>query len=134
VAHLTVGDFRNWLLSDAVDSAARSGAPGITPEMAAAVSKIMRNQDLIWCPKRCQVVTAFQTPLVARTSVDQLQQPPTDDAAGIAWQLLDGLLYGSGDAVIGINPATDNDAQVMRLVSMMDEIIRVTASRHSRAC
>jgi ethanolamine ammonia-lyase large subunit len=69
----------------------------------------------------------------ARTSVSGCNQPPTDDAAGIAASLLDGLLYGSGDAVIGINPATDKRAKVMRLVSMMDEIIRVTASRHSRA-
>lgn len=127
VAHLTVGDFRNWLLSDAVDSAALAAvAPGITPEMAAAVSKIMRNQDLILVAIKCQVVTAFRSTIGLPGRLSTRLQPnhPTDDAAGIAASLLDGLLYGSGDAVIGINPATDNVPQVMRLVSMMDEIIQ----------
>ena len=127
VAHLTVGDFRNWLLSDAVDSAALAAvAPGITPEMAAAVSKIMRNQDLILVAKKCQVVTAFRSTIGLPGRLSTRLQPnhPTDDAAGIAASLLDGLLYGSGDAVIGINPATDNVPQVMRLVGMMDEIIQ----------
>lgn len=127
VSHLTVGDFRNWLLSDDVDSAVLSKlAPGITPEMAAAVCKIMRNQDLILVAKKCRVVTAFRDTIGLPGRMSTRLQPnhPTDDATGIAASLLDGLLYGSGDAVFGINPATDNVPQVMKLVSMMDEIIQ----------
>ncbi|CAN5172402.1 ethanolamine ammonia-lyase subunit EutB [soil metagenome] len=126
VSHLTVGDFRNWLLGDAVDSEALAAlAPGITPEMAAAVSKIMRNQDLILVAKKCRVVTRFRNTLGLPGRMATRLQPnhPTDDASGIAASLLDGLLYGSGDAVIGINPATDNVPQVIKLVTMMDEII-----------
>lgn len=127
IHHLTVGDFRNWLLSDAVDSAALAAvAAGITPEMAAAVSKLMRNQDLILVAQKCRVVTAFRNTIGLPGRLSTRLQPnhPTDDAAGIAASLLDGLLYGSGDAVIGINPATDNVPQVVKLVGMLDEIIQ----------
>ena len=126
VRHLTVGDFRNWLLSDAADSAALSAlAPGVTPEMAAAVSKIMRHQDLILVAKKCNVVSAFRNTLGLRDHMATRLQPnhPTDDSTGIAASILDGLLYGSGDAVIGINPATDNVAQVSRLLHMLGDII-----------
>ena len=127
ISHLSVGDFRNWLLSDAVDSAMLVAvAAGITPEMAAAVSKIMRNQDLILAAQKCCVVTGFRGTIGLPGRLSTRLQPnhPTDDAAGIAASLLDGLLYGSGDAVIGINPATDNVPQVIMLVEMMDEIIQ----------
>ena len=127
ISHLTVGDFRNWLLGDDVDSTVLSAvAPGITPEMAAAACKIMRNQDLILVAQKCRVVTAFRGTIGLPGRLSTRLQPnhPTDDAAGIAASLLDGLLYGSGDAVIGINPATDNVPQVIRLVSMLDEIIQ----------
>jgi len=123
---LTVGDFRNWLLSDAADSATLAAvAPGITPEMAAAVSKVMRNQDLILVAQKCRVVTAFRNTIGLPGRLSTRLQPnhPTDDASGIAASLLDGLLYGSGDAVLGINPATDNLPQVIRLVNMLAEII-----------
>jgi len=126
VRHLTVGDFRNWLLSDAADSAALSAlATGVTPEMAAAVSKIMRHQDLILVAKKCNVVSAFRNTLGLRDHMATRLQPnhPTDDSTGIAASILDGLLYGSGDAVIGINPATDNVAQVSRLLHMLGDII-----------
>ncbi len=126
VSHLTVGDFRNWLLSDAADTDALVAlAPGITPEMAAAVSKLMRNQDLILVAKKCKVVTAFRNTIGLPGRMATRLQPnhPTDDVTGIAASLLDGLLYGSGDAVIGINPATDNVAQVMKLVHMMADVI-----------
>ncbi len=126
ISHLTVGDFRNWLLGDDVDSATLSAvAPGITPEMAAAVSKIMRNQDLILVAKKCRVVTAFRNTigLAGRLSTRLQPNHPTDDATGIAASLLDGLVYGSGDAVFGINPATDNVPQVVNLVTMMADII-----------
>lgn len=127
IRHLTVGDFRNWLLSDAVDSATLAAvAPGITPEMAAAVSKIMRNQDLILAAQKCRVVTAFRSTigLAGRLSTRLQPNHPVDDAAGIAASLLDGLLYGSGDAVIGINPASDHVPQVVHLLTLMDEIIQ----------
>ena len=126
ISHLTVGDFRNWLLSDAVDSVVLTAvAPGITPEMAAAVSKLMRNQDLILAAQKCAVVTVFRNTIGLPGRLSTRLQPnhPTDGVAGIAASLLDGLLYGSGDAVIGINPATDNVPQVVKLLSMMDEII-----------
>jgi ethanolamine ammonia-lyase large subunit len=126
IAHLTVGDFRNWLLGDAADEAVLAAvAPGITPEMAAAVSKIMRVQDLILVARKCRVVTRFRNTIGLEGRMATRLQPnhPTDDATGIAASLLDGLLYGSGDAVIGINPATDNVPQVIKLVTMLDEII-----------
>jgi ethanolamine ammonia-lyase large subunit len=126
IAHLTVGDFRNWLLGDEADAAVLAAvSPGITPEMAAAVSKIMRVQDLVLVAKKCRVTTRFRNTvgLPGRMSTRLQPNHPTDDATGIAASLLDGLLYGSGDAVIGINPASDNVPQVIRLVSMLDEII-----------
>lgn len=126
VAHLTVGDFRDWLLGDAADSEALARlAPGITPEMAAAVSKIMRIQDLVLVARKCRVVTRFRNTTGLPGTLSTRLQPnhPLDDPSGIAASLLDGLLYGSGDAVIGINPATDNVPQVMRILGMFDDII-----------
>jgi ethanolamine ammonia-lyase large subunit len=126
IAHLTVGDFRNWLLGDVADELALAAvARGITPEMAAAVSKIMRIQDLILVAKKCRVVTRFRNTIGLAGHMSTRLQPnhPTDDATGIAASVLDGLLYGSGDAVIGINPATDNVPQVIKIVTMLDEII-----------
>ncbi|MDK2779453.1 MAG: ethanolamine ammonia-lyase subunit EutB [Pseudomonadota bacterium] len=126
ISHLTVGDFRNWLLSDHADSAMLARVrDGITPEMAAAVSKIMRNQDLILVAQKCRVTTAFRNTIGLPQRLSTRLQPnhPTDDMNGIAASILDGLLYGSGDAVIGINPATDNVAQATRLMKLMDEVI-----------
>jgi ethanolamine ammonia-lyase large subunit len=126
VRHLTVGDFRNWLLGDAADTAALTAlAPGLTPEMVAAVSKICRLQDLMLIARKCSVVTRFRGTLGLPGRLSTRLQPnhPTDDARGIAASLLDGLLHGSGDAVIGINPATDSVPQVMRLLHLLDEVI-----------
>ncbi len=126
ISHLTVGDFRNWLLSDYADSDMLTQVrAGITPEMAAAVSKIMRNQDLILVAQKCRVVTAFRSTIGLEKRLSTRLQPnhPTDDMNGIAASILDGLLYGSGDAVLGINPATDNVAQSTRLMKLMDEVI-----------
>jgi len=126
IAHLTVGDFRDWLLSDAADSAMlASVAPGITPEMAAAVSKLMRNQDLILVARKCRVVTRFRNTIGLPGHLAVRLQPnhPTDDLRGIAASMVDGLLYGAGDAVIGINPATDSIPALTRLVHMLDELI-----------
>ncbi|MGJ7487550.1 ethanolamine ammonia-lyase subunit EutB [Variovorax sp. LT2P21] len=126
IAHLTVGDFRDWLLSDAADSAVLARvAPGITPEMAAAVSKLMRNQDLILVARKCRVVTRFRNTLGLPGHLAVRLQPnhPTDDLRGIAASMVDGLLYGAGDAVIGINPATDSVPALTRLVHMLDEVI-----------
>lgn len=126
ISHLTVGDFRDWLLSDAADSATlKRVSPGITPEMAAAVSKLMRNQDLILVAKKCHVVTAFRNTIGLPGHLSVRLQPnhPTDDPRGIAASILDGLLYGSGDAVIGINPATDSIPALMDLYCLVDEVI-----------
>jgi ethanolamine ammonia-lyase large subunit len=127
ISHLTVGDFRNWLLSDlATPEVLAQVRPGITPEMAAAVCKIMRNQDLILVAKKCHVTTAFRNTIGLPGHLSTRLQPnhPTDDVTGIAASLLDGLLYGSGDAVLGINPATDNVAQAIKLMQLMDEVIQ----------
>jgi ethanolamine ammonia-lyase large subunit len=127
VSHLTVGDFRNWLLSDiATPGVLAKIRPGLTPEMVAAVSKLMRNQDLILVAKKCQITTAFRNTIGLSGRLSTRLQPnhPTDDMAGIAASILDGLLYGSGDAVIGINPATDNVAQAKKLMVMMDSVIQ----------
>ena len=125
VAHLTVGGLRDWLLSYAADEAALAAlAPGITPEIAAAVSKLMRNQDLIAAAVKCRVVTRFRNTLGLKGTLASRLQPnhPTDDPRGIAVSTLDGLLYGVGDAVIGVNPATDSVANGLRLVEMLDRI------------
>lgn len=126
ISHLTVGDFRNWLLRYETNSQLLAQvAPGITPEMAAAVSKIMRVQDLILVASKCQVVTRFRNTLGLPKRLSTRLQPnhPTDDPAGVAATLLDGLLYGNGDAVIGINPATDNLQAVTELMKMLDDVI-----------
>jgi len=126
IAHLTVGGFRDWLLSDAADSAALARVhTGITPEMAAAVSKLMRNQDLILVARKCRVVTRFRNTigLPGRLSVRLQPNHPTDSPQGIAVSMLDGLLYGAGDAVIGINPATDSIPALVDLLHLMDEVI-----------
>ncbi|NCC30335.1 MAG: ethanolamine ammonia-lyase subunit EutB, partial [Gammaproteobacteria bacterium] len=126
VAHLSVGDFRNWLLSEQADTASLCAlAPGLTPEMVAAVSKIMRVQDLVLVARKCRVVTAFRNTLGLPGRMATRLQPnhPTDDPTGIAAAILDGLLYGNGDAVIGINPASDNPGAVTTLLRMLDDII-----------
>jgi ethanolamine ammonia-lyase large subunit len=125
VAHLTVGEFRDWLLSDeATTSALAALAPGIMPEMAAAVSKISRLQDLMVMAAKCSVVTRFRNTvgLPGRLSVRLQPNHPTDDVRGIAASILDGLLLGSGDAVIGVNPATDSPERAHSLLCMLDEI------------
>jgi ethanolamine ammonia-lyase large subunit len=125
IAHLTVGGFRDWLLSDdATREALAEIAPGVTPEMAAAVSKICALQDLMVIASKCTVVTRFRNTvgLPGRLSVRLQPNHPTDDARGIAASILDGLLLGAGDAVIGINPATDSPDQAHRLLSMLEDI------------
>ncbi len=127
VAHLTVGGFRDWLLSDAANEASLSAlAPGLTPEMVAATSKLCRNQDLILIAQKCRVVTRFRNTigLAGRMSTRLQPNHPTDDPSGIAASLLDGLMYGNGDAVIGINPASDSIAAVSTLLYMLDEVIQ----------
>ena len=127
VKALTVGAFRDWLLSDeATTKSLASLAPGLTPEMVAAVSKLMRNQDLIAVARKISVITRLNNTigLPGRLSVRLQPNHPTDDAKGILASVIDGLLYGSGDAVIGINPATDNVAIVSNLLAMVDEVRR----------
>ncbi|WP_237477486.1 ethanolamine ammonia-lyase subunit EutB [Lichenibacterium dinghuense] len=126
VSHLTVGDFRDWLLSDLASPAMLARvAPGVTPEMAAAVSKLMRNQDLILAAKKCGVVTRFRNTIGLPGTMAVRLQPnhPTDDPDGIAAAVAEGLLYGCGDAVIGINPASDAPAVLARLCHLLDDVI-----------
>jgi ethanolamine ammonia-lyase large subunit len=136
IAHLTVGGFRDWLLADTTTPEILTAlAPGVTPEMAAAVSKISRLQDLIIMAAKCRVVTAFRTTvgLPGRLSVRLQPNHPTDDSRGIAASILDGLLLGAGDAVIGINPATDSPDNAHALLAMLDEI-RVRLDIPTQAC
>jgi len=125
VGSLTVGELRDWLLGDETGTAVLTAlAPGITPEMAAAVSKLMRNQDLIAAAKKCEVVTRFRNTIGLKGHFATRLQPnhPTDDPKGIAASMIDGLLYGSGDACIGINPATDSPATVRNLLELIDTV------------
>lgn len=127
ISHLTVGEFRNWILNDHTTTAALSYvAPAITPEIAAAVSKIMRNQDLMLAAKKCRVITRFRNTLGLKGRLSVRLQPnnPVDDLHGIAASLIDGLMYGCGDAVIGINPASDSLSALINLNYMLDEIIQ----------
>ena len=126
IRSMTVGAFREYLLSPACDSARLAAlAPGITPEVAAAVSKLMRNQDLIAVARKARVVTRFRDTIGLPGTLAVRLQPnhPTDDARGIMASVIDGLLYGSGDAVIGINPASDSPAIIGDLLRMLDELI-----------
>jgi len=126
VSDQTVGQFREWLLNYSTTTESLSAvANGLTPEMVAAVSKLCRNQDLILIASKCRVVTRFRNTLgmVGRLAIRLQPNHPTDDPAGIAAGILDGLLYGCGDACIGINPATDNVATVKSLLRMLDNLI-----------
>jgi ethanolamine ammonia-lyase large subunit len=126
ISSLTVGAFRDWLLSDAATPTTLAQvARAVTPEMAAAVSKLMRNQDLILVAKKCEVVTRFRNTIGLRGRMSARLQPnhPFDDAKGITASILDGLMLGSGDACIGINPASDDPAVLGGLVRLLDELI-----------
>jgi ethanolamine ammonia-lyase large subunit len=123
---MTVGELRDWLLDLGTDAVALAAVrDGLTPEMVAAVSKLMGLQDLVLVASKCTVVTAFRSTLGLPGTMGVRLQPnhPTDDLAGITASILDGLLYGCGDAVIGINPATDSPAQVARMLHLVDELI-----------
>ncbi|WP_018344450.1 ethanolamine ammonia-lyase subunit EutB [Cytophaga aurantiaca] len=125
IQHLTVGDFRNFLLSNDTEAEELTALQkAITPEMAAAVSKIMSVQDLILVSSKCEVVTRFRNTVGLRGRLSTRLQPnhPTDDIKGILASMLDGLFYGSGDAVIGINPATDHVATQIQLLKLIDTV------------
>jgi ethanolamine ammonia-lyase large subunit len=126
ISALTVGGFRDWLLSDtATSEVLKKLSRGITPEMAAAVSKLMRNQDLILVAKKCQVTTRFRNTIGLRGRMSVRLQPnhPFDDVKGITASILDGLLLGSGDACIGINPASDDPRVIGELLRLLDGVI-----------
>jgi ethanolamine ammonia-lyase large subunit len=127
ISVMSVGQFREWLLQYETDTALLAKtAPGITPEMAAATAKLMSNQDLILAAQKCRVTTAFRCTIGLRGRLSVRLQPnhPTDDPRGISASIVDGLLYGCGDAVIGINPATDSVASVSSLLGILDELIQ----------
>lgn len=123
VAGLTVGEFRDWLLATRNVEALKAIRSGLTPEMVAAVSKLMRNQDLILVASRCSVVTRFRSTIGLPGTMSVRLQPnhPTDDAHGVLASVIDGILYGCGDAVIGINPATDSLNSAMALLHLLDD-------------
>lgn len=124
ISSLTIGEFRDWLLTNEVDTnSLKLIAKGITPEMVAAVSKIMRNQDLIAVAQKCEVISKFRSTVGQKGRLSVRLQPnhPTDNPLGIAASTIDGLLYGCGDAVIGINPATDNPEAVSQLLKNLDD-------------
>ena len=126
VKNLSVGEFRNWLLRYETDETQlKELAPGLTPEMVAAVSKVCSNQDLILIASKCRVVTAFRDTIGLKGCLSTRLQPnhATDDLKGIAASMLEGLLYGCGDAVIGINPATDSVPMMQELLKLIDELI-----------
>jgi ethanolamine ammonia-lyase large subunit len=136
IAAMTVGEFRDFLLSDEATAETLAGlAPGVTPEMAAGVSKIMRNQDLIAVAKKLSVVTRFRTTigLPGRLSVRIQPNHPTDDLAGIGASVLDGLMYGCGDACIGINPASDSERNALVLLERIEEL-RLRFSIPTQSC
>ena len=127
VKNLTVGEFRDWLLRYETETLTLSAlAPGLTPEMVAAVSKLMSNQDLILVASKVRVVTKFRNTLGLPGTLAVRLQPnhPTDNPRGIAASTIDGLMYGCGDAVIGINPATDSPASTTALLRLLDQLIR----------
>ncbi len=124
VAHLTVGGFRDWLLAEADPAAITALAPGLTPEMVAGLTKICRLQDLVAIAAKCRVTTRFRNTLGLPGTLSIRLQPndPVDDPKGIAAQVLDGLLLGAGDAVIGVNPATDNVDNLCRVLGLLDAV------------
>ena len=127
ISHLTVGGLREWLLTDTTGTTALAQvAPGLTPEMVAAVSKLMRNQDLIAVARKCEVISAFRNTLGTKGTLSVRIQPnhPTDDPTGILASLVDGLLLGCGDAVIGINPASDSIETQILLLQILDDLRR----------
>ena len=136
ISHFTVGELRDWLLSDQADTLTlQKVAAGLMPEMVAAVSKLMRNQDMIAVAQKCEVITRFRNTLGMKGRLSTRLQPnhPTDDLKGIAGSIIDGLLYGSGDAVIGINPATDSPKVTVALLHLMDNL-RVKYNIPSQSC
>jgi ethanolamine ammonia-lyase large subunit len=125
ISHLTVGEFREFLLAEeTTGDMLATLAPGVTPEMAAAVSKIMRVQDLVTVAAKRRVVTRFRSTIGLPQRLSTRLQPnhPTDDPRGIAASIVDGLLYGNGDAVIGVNPASDDAASTETLLRMLDDL------------
>ena len=126
IASLTVGEFREFLLAETTTHTTLAAlAPGVTPEMAAAVSKIMRNQDLILAASKAQVTTAFRDTIGLPGRMSARLQPnhPTDDLDGITASILDGLALGGGDAVIGVNPASDSLQRLGELARRLDDLI-----------
>jgi len=125
ISHMTVGGLREWLLTDEADTPTLTQlAPGLTPEMVAAVSKLMRNQDLISVARKCEVVSAFRNTIGRKGTLSVRVQPnhPSDDPTGIVASMVDGLLLGCGDAVIGINPASDSVETQILLLRIIDDL------------
>jgi ethanolamine ammonia-lyase large subunit len=137
IAHLTVGEFREWLLAPTATSDVLAKLrTGLTPEMVAAVSKIMRIQDLIAVAAKCRVVTKFNNTLGLEGHLATRNQPnhPTDDSRGILASAVDGLMMGTGDAMIGVNPATDTVEDYIRVVSLLDKLCQTLEIPTQHCC
>ena len=129
LASQTVGEFREWLLDDATDAGRlRFSQAGITPEMAAAVAKLMSNKDLVLAAAKIRNVTRCRNTLGERGVLGMRLQPnhPADDLGGILLSAVEGLLYGCGDAVIGVNPAIESVDTVAAILHALDRLVRVT--------
>jgi ethanolamine ammonia-lyase large subunit len=137
VAHMTVGEFREWLLAATTtgDMLAKLRT-GLTPEMVAAVSKIMRIQDLVAVSSKCRIITKLHNTLGLEGRIATRNQPnhPTDDSRGILASAVDGLLMGAGDAVIGVNPATDSVEDYTRVVSLLDHLCQTLEIPTQHCC
>ncbi|WP_321449876.1 ethanolamine ammonia-lyase subunit EutB [uncultured Cohaesibacter sp.] len=137
ISHMTVGEFREWLLAPTTTTdILRKLQPGMTPEMVAAVSKIMRSQDLISVAEKCRVVTKFNNTIGLAGRMATRNQPnhPTDDSKGILASAIDGLIMGTGDAVIGVNPATDTVEDYIRIVSLLDRLVEALEIPTQHCC
>lgn len=127
IASFTVGMLRDWMLSEECTTQQLQAIQwALTPEMVAAVSKIMRNQDLVIVAQKCEVISKFRNTIGLKGRFSSRLQPnhPTDDIKGITASIIDGLLLGCGDAVIGINPASDNPTTVSHICYLLDHLIQ----------
>lgn len=126
IADFSVGQFREWLLDDSTDGEAIAAVrAGITPEVAASTARLMGNLDLMVAASKVRVVTRCRNTLGEPGVFGVRVQPnhPTDDVAGILLSAIDGLLFGSGDAVIGVNPAAESASACSAILKALDRLI-----------
>ncbi|HJQ13588.1 MAG TPA: ethanolamine ammonia-lyase subunit EutB, partial [Anaerolineales bacterium] len=123
----TVGEFREWILADTTSAdMIRRVSNGLTAEMIAGVTKLMSNLDLMYAAKKIPVSAHCNNTIGAPGTLSSRNQPnhPTDSPEGIRAEIYEGLSYGSGDSVIGINPVDDSYGSVARLLDMTYDVIQ----------